>query len=267
MRYLKSFINDAAIQEAVDNKSLGKPYVALDDQLHRIDWNGKEPDYSKMYLTIEALEDGVYNVKGNKNHYYYSINGGEWVAIQRETYDPTPITLQVGDVVRFKGKNAGQELFWETSKKFNIYGNPMSLQYFDNFKDKTSYYGSGNNFYGLCYNSGVVDAGNLVLPVLTLRQSDYQSMFYGCANLTSAPILPATTIGSDTYREMFKGCTKLNYVKCLATTNTKYGWDGVLSATFWLENVSSTGTFVKKAGVTWSTGISGIPSGWTVIEE
>lgn len=267
MRYIKSFSNDAAIQAAVDDKSLGHPYVALDDQLHRIDWNGKDIDYSKMYLTIEALEDGVYNVKGNKNIYYYSINGGEWVATQRETYDPTPITLQTGDVVRFKGNNAGQELFWGLNKKFNIYGNPMSLQYVDNFKDKTSCYGSGNNFYGLCYNSGVVDAGNLVLLDLNLRTMDYKSMFSGCSGLTTAPVLPATTIGEETYREMFKGCTKLNYVKCLATTSTKPGWTGVLSAAFWLQNASATGTFVKASGANWQSGISGIPSGWTVIEE
>ena len=224
-------------------------------------------DYSKDYLTIEALEDGVYNVTGNKSKYYYSINGGEWVATQIETYDPTPITLQVGDVVRFKGNNAGQELFWGTEKKFNIYGNIMSLQYLDDFKDKTSYYTHSNNFYGMCYNSGVVDAKNLVLPVLTLNTSDYKGMFNGCANLTSAPILPATTIANETYYQMFKGCTKLNYVKCLATTSTKPGWSGVLVAGFWLQNASATGTFVKATGANWQSGISGIPSGWTVIEE
>ena len=269
MRQIKSFINDAAIQAAVDDKSLGKPYVALDEQTGKIDWNGKDIDYSKMYLTIEALEDGVYNVKGNKNQYYYSINGGEWVATQRDTYDPTPITLQVGDVVRFKGYNAGQELFWGTNKKFNIYGNPMSLIYFDDFKGKTSYYTPGNNFHGLCYHSGVVDAGNLVLPVLDLGRGtmEYDNMFDSCTNLTNAPELPATIIGSDCYREMFKNCTKLNYVKCLATTSTRPGWDGVLVSAFWLQNVSPTGTFVKAAGSNWSTGVSGIPSGWTVIEE
>lgn len=228
-----------------------------------------EPEYDKMYLTIEALENGVYNVKGNKNQYYYSINGGEWVATQRETYDPVPIALQTGDIVRFKGNNAGQELFWGTNKKFNIYGNPMSLQYLDDFKDKTSYKNSGNNFHGLCYQSGAVDAGNLVLSVLNLGGGtmDYSNMFNGCTNLTKAPVLPATTIGSDTYREMFKGCTKLNYVKCLATTSTKPGWTGVLSSGFWLTNVSATGTFVKAAGANWESGNNGIPSGWTVIEQ
>lgn len=268
-RQIKSFANDAAIQAAVDNKTLGKPYVALNDTTGKIDWNGKDIDYSKMYLTIEALEDGVYNVKGNKNQYYYSINGGEWIAMQIETYDPVPITLQTGDVVRFKGYHAGQELFSRTEKKFNIYGNPMSLIYLDDFKDKTSYYMAGSNFFMMCYQSGVVDAGNLVLPVLNLGlgSMDYSNMFNGCTNLTKAPELPATTIGNDAYREMFKGCTKLNYVKCLATTNTKPGWTGVLVAFAWLQNVSATGTFVKAAGANWNSGISGIPSGWTVVEE
>lgn len=225
-------------------------------------------DYSKDYLTIEALEDGVYNVKGNKSTYYYSINGGEWIATQKETYDPIPITLQTGDVVRFKGNNAGQELFWGTNKKFNIYGNPMSLQYLDDFKDKTSYKISGNNFYGLCCQSGVVDAGNLVLPVLILSNNDYAYMFSGCTSLTTAPELPANSIKSwYTYNEMFRGCTKLNYVKCLAATDPSAGWSGELRAQNWLLGVSHTGTFVKAAGANWQTGASGIPSGWTVIEE
>lgn len=33
----------------------------------------------------------------------------------------------------------------------------------------------------------------------------------------------------------------------------------------WVEGVSSTGTFEKKAGATLPTGNNGIPSGWTVI--
>ena len=57
MRYIKSFANDAAIQAAVDDKSLGHPYVALDDQLHRIDWNGKSDLTS--YLTFDILSDGI----------------------------------------------------------------------------------------------------------------------------------------------------------------------------------------------------------------
>lgn len=225
-------------------------------------------DYSKTYFTIEALEDGVYNVKGNKNQYYYSINGGEWVATQIETYDPTPITLQTGDTVRFKGFHSGQELFSGTAKKFNVYGNAMSLQYLDDFITKTSFYYNTDNLSLLFKGSGVVDAGNLVLPDLILSYNDYAGMFSGCTSLTTAPELPANSIKSFyTYSEMFKGCTKLNYVKCLATTDPSAGWSGELMARDWLLGVSPTGTFVKAAGANWQTGTRGIPSGWTVIEE
>jgi hypothetical protein len=63
---------------------------------------------------------------------------------------------------------------------------------------------------------------------------------------------------------MFQGCTSLNKVKCLATSifSSK-------STSYWLDGVSSTGTFTKATGVDWSgkTGSDGIPSGWTVVEQ
>ena len=85
-------------------------------------------------------------------------------------------------------------------------------------------------------------------------------MFYGCTSLVTAPTLPATTLATYCYRYMFYSCSSLNYIKCLATD---------ISATnctsSWLKGVASSGTFVKAASMTsWTTGISGIPSGWTV---
>ena len=57
---------------------------------------------------------------------------------------------------------------------------------------------------------------------------------------------------------MFSYCRKLNYVKCLATdTSTTDCTKG------WLEGVSSTGDFYAPASANWSSGASGIPSGWT----
>jgi hypothetical protein len=86
-------------------------------------------------------------------------------------------------------------------------------------------------------------------------------MFYGCTSLTQAPELPATTLASNCYQYMFNGCTNLNYIKCLATnisaTNCTYNW---------VSGVSETGIFVKAEGVEWTTGNSGIPSGWTVVD-
>ena len=73
-------------------------------------------------------------------------------------------------------------------------------------------------------------------------------------------LLPATTLAEHCYEEMFSGCAKLNYIKCLATDIlASYCTQG------WLFNVASTGTFVKNASMTsWTTGVNGIPSRWTV---
>lgn len=100
------------------------------------------------------------------------------------------------------------------------------------------------------------------LPAMTLASTCYYKMFSGCTSLTTAPELPATTLAGSCYGYMFYGCTKLNHIKCLATD---------ISASQclnnWVENVASTGTFVKATGMTsWSTGTSGIPSGWTVVD-
>jgi hypothetical protein len=75
-------------------------------------------------------------------------------------------------------------------------------------------------------------------------------------------VLPATTLAGGCYQSMFQKCTSLNYIKCLATD---------ISATkctyFWFRYGSSTGTFIKHPNMTsWTTGTSGIPSGWTVVD-
>ena len=98
------------------------------------------------------------------------------------------------------------------------------------------------------------------LPATTLASYCYKNMFQNCTSLTKAPELPATTLAGNCYSYMFQGCTSLNYVKCLATnisaSNCTYDW---------VYNVASTGTFVKASSMTsWTTGTSGIPTGWTV---
>jgi len=97
------------------------------------------------------------------------------------------------------------------------------------------------------------------LPVTTLEASCYFAMFSGGTSLTKAPVLPATTLAPSCYCDMFDGCTSLNKVTCLATD---------LSATdcttSWLSGVASSGTFTKASGADWSSGASGIPSGWTI---
>ncbi len=98
------------------------------------------------------------------------------------------------------------------------------------------------------------------LPSTTLVDSCYREMFSNCSSLTSAPELLATTLTRMCYYQMFWGCSNLSHVKCLATDISA---SGCLSS--WLNSVKSTGTFVKHPDMaSWPSGVSGIPSGWTV---
>ena len=115
-----------------------------------------------------------------------------------------------------------------------------------------------------CYSNMFQNCTSLttapVLPATTLANYCYDYMFLGCTSLTVAPELPASTLAYSCYSGMFLRCTNLNYIKCLATD---------ISATnctnTWVNGVASTGKFVKASSMTsWTTGKSGIPTGWTV---
>lgn len=99
-----------------------------------------------------------------------------------------------------------------------------------------------------------------LLPATTLADSCYMDMFNSCTSLTTAPILPATTLVYRCYTDMFEGCTRLNYIKCLATDISAE------DCTYtWVYGVSSSGTFVKNSSMSgWPSGMSGIPTNWTV---
>ena len=99
------------------------------------------------------------------------------------------------------------------------------------------------------------------LPATTLDQYCYEYMFQGCTSLTSAPELLADTLQTGCYQYMFSNCPSLNYIKCLATRKTAGATDCTSN---WTNGVSQTGTFIKSSNAAWTTGVNGIPSGWTV---
>lgn len=152
--------------------------------------------------------------------------------------------------------------------KCKVYGNIMSLIDPDPTKFVTltklpGTYVFHNLFNG---NTNIIndDTKDIVLPATTLTASCYHTMFLGCKGLTRAPVLPAPTLPDHCYNAMFSGCSNLAYIKCLATT----GINNNSSTADWVEDVKSTGTFVKAASATWPTGYDyGIPSGWTVTSE
>ena len=118
-----------------------------------------------------------------------------------------------------------------------------------------------------CYRSLFFGCTSLVnapeLPATTLAEGCYRSLFNGCTSLTTAPDLLAPTLVGYCYAYLFNACTSLNSVKCTATS----GVGSNNSTVEWLWNVSPTGTFTKESGVTWETGVSGIPSGWTIVNS
>lgn len=118
-----------------------------------------------------------------------------------------------------------------------------------------------------CYNM-FRECGNLEhiegieLPALSLSQDCYRELFRGCTKLNSpAPRLPAPTLVQECYRQMFAD-TKITKIICLATDKS-----ATSCLQNWVQNIPSGGTFVKKTGVSWPTGVHGIPNGWTVEEE
>lgn len=227
----------------------------------------------------------------------YKKNNDDWVSITAKTPDAygmvEPFTTVVaGDVVQFRGNNSSYlgtsfgEIVDAEQAQFNVKGNIMSLINSTNFSGLTTL--SSNNTFASLFSYCIYlnDASQLILPATTLTQSCYSYMFQNCAELTKAPKLPATTLATGCYYTMFNGCTSLvqapelpattltqycynqmfygcsnlNYIKCLATDiSASNCLDG------WVQNVSSTGTFVKDANMTsWTTGNNGIPTGWTV---
>ena len=144
-----------------------------------------------------------------------------------------------------------------------IGGNIYSLCDKTNFATRTTS-AQSYEFNNLFKNqTHLIEANKLTFGnVTTLTDGCYYCMFQGCTSLTATPELPATTLVSDCYQRMFDGCTSLNAVKCLAEDISVFG-----CTLNWLRNVSATGTFYKSANMSgWTTGNSGIPSGWTVVD-
>ena len=117
-----------------------------------------------------------------------------------------------------------------------------------------------------CYSMMFEECNSLIvapeLPATVLYDYCYTEMFKGCTSLTTSPVLCATTLGEFSYGFMFQGCSSLSAVTCLATNISAVG-----CTQSWLYNVSASGTFTKAASMSsWTTGDSGIPNGWTVID-
>lgn len=263
------------------------------------------PDYTEPFYvenidneskTLTIKMQGTSNYHPNPVTIEYSTNRNDWELLGTTAYG-VDLTYTV---------NPGQKLYLRSdtirwgSSSYNsgtvisgltkVGGNTMSLLYGSNFTGHETVFPTNSTatFKRLFESSGIVDASKLLLPATTLVNNCYDSMFRSCISLRVAPELPATTLADYCYQDMFltcnslytapelpattlmtysycrmfQDCTSLTYIKCMATSLSAYR-----CLYNWLSSVSSTGTFTKAAGVTWPEGASGIPSGWTVIEQ
>lgn len=193
-------------------------------------------------LTLECNDSkGCLITVSNSSDLEYSKDGGTtWIPYKSR------ITLdKIGDKVSFRGTWSTRETGSSSRTHFScvgicyIYGNIMSLLSKEDYATMTE----------LPYNE------------------TFQTLFQDNKDITHADgknlVLPATTLRKNCYSQMFRGCTKLNYIKCLATDISAKD-----CTTNWLKGTSTKGTFVKAEGFEgWTTGDSGIPSGWTVLSE
>lgn len=269
-KYIGIYPTSGAVQSAIDEGQLHKPYIAIVQDGNYIDWNTYDntPVYSAMPLTFEITSPGVIKWSCDssvKLTIQYNKNNGEWISITANTGSSAPtISVENGDKVQFRGNNNAYNnsgYFMGSTCGFKVYGNIMSLINSTNYATLISL----TNDYAFQYFfqscTGLTDASNLILPATSLTEWCYSSMFLGCTNLTTAPTLPATTLKKRCYNSMFYNCTSLNYIMCLAINKSVSGC--LLS---WVNGVSTTGTFIKHPDASWSRGTSGIPEGWTVID-
>ena len=145
------------------------------------------------------------------------MNGGGWQQVT-STSGGSFTSVSPGDIIQFRGNNSqyatgtGQTeytRFVAGTARFKAYGNIMSLVDATNFKNVSSVT-SNYAFVRLFYSTGIVDAGDLVMPT-GLKELTFFNTFEGCSKLTVPPKLNATTLGRYCYYGMFGGCTGLTY--------------------------------------------------------
>ena len=255
-------------------------------------------------LTLEAIAAGTITITNPWSTLKFTKNGGELTSCGGAAEHE--IIVEANDIICFYAESSGNSSanYGNNNMKISctadcyVYGNIMSLvtletgatsasQWNPEETTLTTGYAFNRLFWQNSPNSHIKNHATktLYLPATTLTAHCYESMFYQCTALTTAPKLPATTLTDFCYASMFKQCTalttapelpaatltescyanmftectSLSYIKCLATDISALG-----CTTIWVRDVATSGTFVRPASTTgWTTGEHGIPSGWT----
>lgn len=142
----------------------------------------------------------------NNTTVQYSKNNGAWTTVQFGT----AIQLANNDTLAFSGgakfsKNIQNRYSFSTTGTgtLTLSGDLVSLVSSSTVEDDYQF----NSLFSGCAN--IVDASGLVLPSNTTNWC-FTNMFFGCTQLTAAPIFCATDIKQWAYANMFVKCTALS---------------------------------------------------------
>lgn len=215
----------------------------------------------------------------------YSKDGENWTSMTVTN----SLTLEQGERVYYRNNNGkwsyctgfgeGLYIYLTTSQTCTVGGNMNTLLDYENTNTVQLPKGCFAHFFE---NASNIQSFSVTLPATTLSESCYAYMFLD-SSLSEAPELPATTLDEYCYFDMFHGtslttgpvlpasvlprycyyglfynCSSLNSVTTYADDISSYNCVGN-----WLYGVANSGTFHNLGSATYTTGDSGIPSGWT----
>ena len=205
-----SFPNSVSIKKIDKVPDIKDTDIVLVNGIY-YEWN----ENNRCYDALSAAPSSIYPIKYKilKQHTnFYEKGYDEWKYIGKNQ----TISVSKNTIISFREgflpemeKTINIGSIDITNSNYVLYGNIMSIINGDEFRTMTEM-PENTKFYKLFwYNKTLLDASNLILPATTLAEYCYDSMFYGCSSLTSAPELPATTLADSCYRDMFYKCTSL----------------------------------------------------------
>ena len=252
----------------------------------------------KNYLSFVAQTSGTFQFSSAVD---YSVdNGITWSTLASNTASPT---VAAGSKIMWKATltstSNGIGRFSSTSN-FTAEGNIMSLLYGDNSVGQTSLEGKAYAFCELFRScTKLVKAPEL--PSTVLGKEAYSSMFESCTSLAYPPSqLKFTSVQPDSYNRMFcmSRSSKLTTPAMTYTPKMFGNWGSVnpatsnmqmfcgngnltniycywtnTSGTFgnianWVNYTADSGvTFYKRSTQSFASGVNGIKTGWTVVND
>lgn len=233
MRYIKSYPNVGAVETALDNSTLGRPYVAYVEDGQYILWDEPEKDYNNMCLTFNVISGGTIYMSKKVNDLEYQVNNGSWTSVSDSAIT---FNTSAGDRISFRGLNTAYTSNYSdnvsptvsssTECRFEAEGNMMSIIDKDNYMTLDGVNrGVFCHFFRRC--SGLTSVENLVLPATTLRGGCYFGLFRECINLEkSVKELPALSVPEYGYKSLYEACPKLVTVPIIRAT----AWTGTVCA-------------------------------------